>query len=184
MMEASLQGKLVRLAAPNAEIDAEQFAGFWRDSEFTRLSDVHPARFADITGIKEDWAASPDPNGFFYLIHSLAHDKLVGFVRLWLSNSTWLNRDGWLGIGIGDREYWGNGFGTDALHVMLQYGFAELNLHRVSLGVFSYNARAIRAYEKAGFRVEGRSRDTVQRNGQRFDVVWMGLLRDEWERQQ
>ncbi|MGQ0601025.1 MAG: GNAT family N-acetyltransferase, partial [Anaerolineales bacterium] len=61
------------------------------------------------------------------------------------------------------------------------YGFTELNLHRVSLGVFSYNGRAVRSYEKAGFRIEGRSRQAVSRDGQRFDDVWMGILREEWE---
>jgi RimJ/RimL family protein N-acetyltransferase len=63
---------------------------------------------------------------------------------------------------------------------MLQHAFERLGLHRVGLAVFSYNTRAIRAYEKAGFRVEGRLREAIQRQGDYFDEVQMGILAGEW----
>jgi RimJ/RimL family protein N-acetyltransferase len=63
---------------------------------------------------------------------------------------------------------------------MLAHAFERLALHRVGLTVFSYNVRAIRAYEKAGFRVEGRLRDAIMRDGRYFDEVQMGVLATEW----
>jgi RimJ/RimL family protein N-acetyltransferase len=63
---------------------------------------------------------------------------------------------------------------------MLSHAFERLALHRVGLTVFSYNIRAIRAYEKAGFRVEGRLRDAIMRDGRYFDEVQMGVLATEW----
>ncbi len=87
-----------------------------------------------------------------------------------------------MGISIGEKEYWGKGYGTDAMRVVLRYAFTELNLHRVSLTVFEYNPRAIRSYEKAGFTLEGREREAVFRSGKRTDMIYMGVLREDWER--
>jgi RimJ/RimL family protein N-acetyltransferase len=67
------------------------------------------------------------------------------------------------------------------MRVMLRYAFRELNLHRVTLTVFEYNPRAIRSYEKAGFVVEGRLRNWLNREGRRWDMIHMGILREEWE---
>ena len=89
-----------------------------------------------------------------------------------------------MGIGIGERQDWNNGYGTDAMQVILRYAFMELNLRRVTLNVFEYNPRAIRSYEKAGFRHEGRIRQYLNRDGQRWDILYMGILREEWMEQQ
>ena len=66
------------------------------------------------------------------------------------------------------------------MNILLRYAFTELNLWRVSLGVFEYNPRAIRSYEKVGFQHEGRSRKHLNHEGKRWDIFFMGILRDEW----
>jgi RimJ/RimL family protein N-acetyltransferase len=66
------------------------------------------------------------------------------------------------------------------MKLVLRYAFLELNLRRVTLNVFEYNERAIRSYEKAGFRLEGSQRQAIQREGRRWDMVYMGILREEW----
>jgi RimJ/RimL family protein N-acetyltransferase len=76
------------------------------------------------------------------------------------------------------------GYGSDAMRVILRYAFTELNLHRVSLNVFEYNPRAVRSYEKVGFKPEGRSRGVLHRAGRRWDLIFMGILFEEWEAQQ
>lgn len=76
-------------------------------------------------------------------------------------------------------EHRGNGYGTDALRVMLRYAFNELNLNRVGLDVISYNESTIRAHEPVRFTVEGRMRQAVLRDGQAYDRVIMGILRSE-----
>lgn len=88
-----------------------------------------------------------------------------------------------LGIGIGDREYWGKGYGRDAVRVLLDYAFRLRNLHKVWLRVNGDNERAIRSYRATGFREEGRLRQHVWSNGKYIDFVYMGILRDEWEKQ-
>jgi RimJ/RimL family protein N-acetyltransferase len=90
------------------------------------------------------------------------------------------NGDAFVGIGIGDRELWGKGYGTEAMKLMLRFAFQELNLRRVSLNTFEYNPRAVHSYEKAGFVHEGCERDWLHREGRRWDLIYMGILREEW----
>jgi RimJ/RimL family protein N-acetyltransferase len=70
------------------------------------------------------------------------------------------------------------------MRVMLRYAFQELNLHRVALAVFGYNERAYKSYQKVGFQVEGTLRERLRRDGQRYDMITMGILRDEWQHSQ
>lgn len=83
-------------------------------------------------------------------------------------------------ITIGERDAWGQGYGTEAARLMLWLAFERIGLHRVGLTVFSFNERAIRSYEKAGFRVEGRAREAIARDDRYWDEVQMGILRHEW----
>ncbi|MFS0785672.1 GNAT family protein [Shouchella sp. 1P09AA] len=86
------------------------------------------------------------------------------------------NRNAECILDIGEKSYWGKGYGTEALSILLSYAFLELNLHRVSLRVFSTNERAIHVYEKLGFVQEGRSKEAIFRNGEWVDIIHMGLL--------
>jgi RimJ/RimL family protein N-acetyltransferase len=74
----------------------------------------------------------------------------------------------------------GHGYGTEAARLLLGYAFDQVGLHRVQLEVYSFNTRAIRAYRKAGFILEGRLRDAHVWEGRRYDVLCMAALRSEW----
>jgi RimJ/RimL family protein N-acetyltransferase len=84
-------------------------------------------------------------------------------------------------ISIGEADAWGHGYGTEATELMLWLAFERIGLHRVALSVFGFNERAIRSYEKAGFRIEGRDRQAIVRDGQRWDELSMGILAPEWQ---
>ena len=92
----------------------------------------------------------------------------------------WRNRSSEVGLVVGDRGAWGRGFGTEAMRLLLGHLFSTLNLHRVWLRVFADNARAIRMYERLGFRLEGRQRDGDFRDGGYRDVLLFGILAPEW----
>jgi len=181
-MHDIFRGELVRLSSDNPQTMAEAFSRWNRDSEYTRLLDDEPARLRSVKSVKE-WlekeAASGENMRFFFSIRALADDQLIGFVGLF--EIEWNHGNAWVGIGLGERDYWGKGYGTDAMLTILAYAFNELNLYRVTLDVFEYNPRAIRSYEKAGFQIEGRVRKMIHRDGQRSDVLVMGVLRDEWK---
>jgi len=85
-----------------------------------------------------------------------------------------------VGIFIGEKKYWGKGYGTEALDLMVGHGFRHLNLNRIFLRVFETNPRGIRSYEKAGFSHEGRMRQARYQNGSFVDVLVMSILKDEW----
>ena len=175
-----LKGELVRLAAQNPETDAELFAQWSHDGAYLRLLDTDPARGLTLKQAKEMLEEEIKDHQFRFMIRTLTEDRAIGFVGMWVN---WLNDEGWIGIGIGEPEFRGKGYGTDAMRVILRFAFTELNLHRVSLGLFAYNERALRSYEKAGFVLEGRTRHDVYRDGTRGDSLWMGILRTEWAEQ-
>ncbi len=174
-------GQLVRLVAANSETDTDIWAGWSRNSEFQRLLDSAPANPWSRIRARAELEEEPKETLFPFNIRALADDRLIGFVGL--GGLQWTHGDTWLGIGIGEPAYWGRGYGADATRLVLRFGFTELNLHRVTLGVYSYNLRAIRAYEKAGFVTEGRLRHVLHRDGQWYDEVSMGILREDWEKQ-
>jgi len=85
-----------------------------------------------------------------------------------------------VGLFIGEKCFWDQGLGQDVLATLVDYGFHYLNFHRIYLRVFAENARGIRAYEKVGFRHEGRFRQSEWRHGRWHDLLVMSILRPEW----
>ena len=180
-MKDVLKGELTRLSALDPEEISKAFARWRRDSEFLRLISSNTARM-DSAKASQKWMEEElkdqTNNQHWFSIRALADDKLLGDIDLFIDN--WAGRDAFIGLGIGEREFWGKGYGTDLMNVMLRYAFDEANLKRVTLTVFEYNPRAIRSYEKAGFRHEGRIRQMLNREGKRWDMLFMGILREEW----
>ena len=83
-------------------------------------------------------------------------------------------------ITIGESDAWGQGYGTEATQLMLDHAFGTLGLHRIALYVFEFNERAIRAYKRCGFVVEGRSRESIWRDGRWWDEMAMSVLESDW----
>ncbi len=105
--------------------------------------------------------------------------RYIGFAALYSFDE--ISRSAhWRG-GIENSECWGRGYGTEVVQLMLRYGFDTLGLHRISLRVASYNTRAIRCYEKCGFRLEGIERYSFLVDGEWHDDWLMAVLRDEWD---
>jgi RimJ/RimL family protein N-acetyltransferase len=183
MNPSLFHGQLVRLGAPDAKRDAELMARWSRDAEFWRLLDSDPARPVAAKQLQDQLAEElEEQDSYTFVIYTLDGGEAIGFIGL--GGINWNNGDAWVGIGVWDAAYRGRGYGTDAMRLLLHYAFTELNLHRVTLGVFEYNPRAQRSYQKAGFVVEGRIRGELNRNGRRWDVLYMGILRQEWEAMQ
>jgi RimJ/RimL family protein N-acetyltransferase len=84
-------------------------------------------------------------------------------------------------IGLFSEQDFNKGYGTEAMQLMVDYGFKILNLHRISLGVYAFNPRAIRVYEKIGFKQEGILRDALYWDGKYVDGITMSILAHEWQ---
>ena len=179
-MNADLfRGKLVHLTVENPETLASLESQWSADSEYSRLLNWNPARRFSVMNAQKWIEKYFEKEGdHSFAIRTLADERIIGGIGL--DGITWTHRDCYVGIGLGDREFWGKGYGTDAMKIILRYAFTELNLHRVTLGVFEYNQRGVRSYEKAGFVIEGRQRSLILREGRRWDVIFMGILREDW----
>lgn len=182
MKNATLfQGKLVRLTSEDPAVLAKVFSHWGRNSRYMRLLDTDPPQLASARQVQvwiDEELEKKDPEEFFFVLRPLAEEKMIGFISL--SGISWTHGTAWVGIGLGEEEYWGKGYGTDAMRLVLRYAFCELNLQRVSLVVFGFNQRAIRSYTKAGFQLEGKLRQAMLRDGERNDILEMGILRSEW----
>ncbi len=160
---------------------AEAMMMWNRDSEYQRLGMIEPANQYSMKKIIE-WTEKDQendpPKRFVFAIRTLEPDRLIGICNI--SGEAAPHAESFVGIGIGEREQWSKGYGTDAMQVILRYAFNELNLRRVALSVSENNPRAIRSYEKAGFVREGKMRNFFLRDGKRWNLVFMGILREEW----
>ena len=163
--------------------DAPVMARWEYDSDYLRLMDSSPAHPRTEDEIAR-WLDSTTKahNEFTFGIRLIDDDELIGWAQL--DGIEWAHRTTALGIGIGNRSFWDHGYGTEAVTLLLNFAFNELNLHRVFLTVFSYNQRAIHVYENLGFQREGVFREHLQRDGQRHDMLLYGLLSREWAARQ
>jgi RimJ/RimL family protein N-acetyltransferase len=173
-----LQGKLVRLRS----ISRDDLLRLW---EFNNDLDVElagggdpptPQSFERLQAEFDQEASKGGRDGPVFAIE--ADGKCIGQCALFNINPHAHTSE--LGITIGDKEYWGRGYGRESINLLVEYGFKHRNLHKVWLQVHAGNLRAIGAYTACGFREEGRLRAHVWSNGQYDDLVVMGLLRSEW----
>jgi RimJ/RimL family protein N-acetyltransferase len=151
---------------------------WYQDPELSRLTRYNTRPMADEEVERYFTARLLSPGSVAYGIHERPGDRLIGlttFSALDADNGSVLFH-----ITIGDRSRWGQGLGTEATGLMLWLAFERIGLHRVGLSVFAFNERAIRSYERSGFRVEGRLREAIARDGRYWDELQMGILRDEW----
>lgn len=128
-------------------------------------------------GEKEFLEANNNPEATFSII-DLESDKMVGTVGLEQINH--LNRCATLGIFIGDKDYRDKGYGTEAIKLVLEYGFKYLNLKNINLDLMEFNERAYRCYQKCGFKECGRRRKSVFVNGKYYDKISMDILDEEF----
>ncbi|TMA03533.1 MAG: GNAT family N-acetyltransferase, partial [Methanobacteriota archaeon] len=85
------------------------------------------------------------------------------------------------GLAIGEKNHWKKGYGTEAVQLLLQEAFEQLNLHRLTWWTFAENEASLALAKKTGFREEGRTRDSVFFDNEYHDSVILGLLKEEYE---
>ncbi len=176
---AMIYGDGIRLRAIDRS-DIPLFLKWFNDPEVTRgLSTIFPMSEASEDKWFENMLKRPvetQPLGIEIQIDG--EWKLIG--NLGFFDFDKFAHSAEIGIVIGEKQYWGQGYGTKALELALQHGFGSMNLNRITLMVYALNERAIRVYNKVGFVLEGTMRDAVYREGKYYDVHIMSVLRKEW----
>lgn len=172
-------GEKVKLRAYKRE-DVTRACEFVNDSEVKShlVSDIpYPTMFEQELKWIEEQINLKD--GYNFAIEALENNKYIGGCGVFRID--WLNRTANVGIMIGDKDYWSKGYGTDAMKVLIKFIFEQMNLNKIKLNVFGFNKRAMKCYEKCGFKVEGTLRQELFRDGQYHDVYAMALLKKEWQ---
>lgn len=172
-----LNGQNVTLRKPTAA-DVIWRVALGRDPDIERMFGKSKADIKPITqDAAEKWVNNSMNQPYVWIIE--VDGKGVGEARLDRVDMNDLRAN--YAIGIYDPAMLGKGVGTEATLLVLQYAFHDVGLHRVGLRVVAFNERAIRSYQKAGFQIEGRERESCLVDGQRYDDVMMGLLASEFK---
>lgn len=126
---------------------------------------------------EEEWVKSQKANSeglYNFAIEDIESNKYIGGCGI--QNVNWLVRVATVGIMIGDKDYWGRGYGTDAMKVLIDFIFNDMNMSKIRLSVFSFNERARKSYEKCGFEVEGVLKNEIFKDGKYYDEIIMSLF--------
>jgi [ribosomal protein S5]-alanine N-acetyltransferase len=173
-----LAGSQVYLRALERADLNETYLAWLNDPEVTRYLEtgVFPSTLEDLEKFYETVTGSRSQ--VILAIVDKKSDRHIGNVKL--GPIDWIHRRAVFGILIGEKKFWGRGIGEEVTRLMVEYAFQRLNLNRVTLGVTAEHQPAVRCYEKVGFRVEGRIREDLFKDGEYKDRLWMGLLRSEY----
>ena len=165
---------------PSERSDLDNFVRWFNDADVQRNLAM---RAPMGRGAEERWFDSmverQGKRDYHFVICLLADGRAIGTTGLHEVDLE--SGSAAFGIAIGETDEWGKGYGTDTLNAICDFGFGELRLERIWLDVYSGNTRGQRAYQKAGFQVEGTLRRAIFKNGRHDDVLRMSLLRDEWK---
>lgn len=173
-----IEGARLRLRAATAD-DAEARLSLGHSSDIVRMFGVSYADHKAMTReAAEAWAVGQLNDPYAWIIE--VEGRLIGEIKLHSINT--VDRRASMAIAIYERQLLGKGFGSDAIRLLLHHAFTQLNLHRIGVRVLAYNERAIKAYQKCGFVVEGRERETAFVDGAWQDDLMMGILSQEYHR--
>lgn len=169
------------LLRPMAKKDInDRYLSWINDSEVTRYMETgfFPVTLKELVQYYKRMTRSK--TDVLFSIIKKADGTHIGNIKL--GGINWIHRFADLGIMIGDKKAWGRGYGTEACDLLLGYAFKKLNLNKIILGVCSPHAAALKAYKKAGFRIEGRLTDMLHLDGSYIDKIIMGMNSREYLR--
>jgi RimJ/RimL family protein N-acetyltransferase len=171
-----IEGHLVFLA-PERRDNVPLYWKWANDREVTRLTQGYGrAPSLEAAQASYDKAALSDDVRRFG-IHLRTSGELIG--RCSFKALQLIVGRGEASILIGDEKYRGHGYGTEAMYLLCKVGFEMLELHTIFVTVLACNPRAVASYHKLGFKDAGRLREASARDGNRVDILYMDLLRDE-----
>lgn len=173
-----IQGTLVTLR-PLGPGDLPDLIRWYSDAEVIHW--LHQSEYRDVSEerIRAKFGPGTEPDGEVRWIIEAADATAIGVIRL--EGIEAVHGRAELAVSIGEKAYWGRGYGTEAIQLALAHGFAALGLRRVELITDADNERGIRCYEKCGFEREGLLRAHRLRHGVALDMIVMGVLRGDWE---
>lgn len=158
------------------EDDIAKATNFVNDKELKKFL-VTTIPFPITIWEEESWVKSQISNNngtYNFAIDDIKSNKYIGGCGI--HSVDWLSRVATVGIMIGDKEYWGKGYGTDAMKVLIKFLFDDMNINKIRLSTFSFNERAIKSYKKCGFEIEGVLKEEIFKDGKYYDDIIMSIF--------
>lgn len=177
----TFQNDKVRLRALRRE-DLDNYARWFSDVEVQRTLQLYAPQSREAEQVWLEAAMSGHGNDYVFAIDALDGPEPLHIGTCAVHKPDTRNLNCEIGIAIGAKEMWGKGYAVAAFQLLLEFCFGELGMHYVYLRVYDFNERGQRAYQKVGFKAEGRLREAFYREGAYHDIIFMGILRDEWDK--
>lgn len=173
LRQSFLKGKKLYLRSINEKDLEGKYFDWFNDYEVTRY--MESGFFPNSQENMQEYlrCVGRNSNNVLLGIIDLKTGTHVGNVRLGPIN--WIHRTSYLGIIIGEKNFWGKGYATEAIKLVVEYGFNRLNLHKISAGVNASNVASLKAFEKNGFLIEGQRREELFVDGNYCDAMILGL---------
>lgn len=172
------KGKKVLLRC-HCEEDIEKLHEFINDYEVKKFLDLETV-LPLTKWQEEEWVKRKRSNDqtYDFAIEDLESRNIIGGCSI--NETSIKNRNCTVGIMIGDKNYWGKGYGYDTLKTLIDFIFNECNMEKVKLSVYEFNTRAMACYKKLGFKEEGRLKRELYREGKYGDVILMAVFKEEY----
>ena len=171
-----LVGEKVYLSPRSVE-DAEKYARWLNDFEIAKYLGNQFVKTINIENEKE-YLLKQDSDSYNFAIVDKETDELIGSTGLMNVNN--INKTAELGIFIGDEDHLSHGYGSEAIKLLLDFGFNQANLNNIMLKAVGFNKRALKAYEKCGFKVFGTWPKADYVDGEYHDLIYMYILKEDF----
>lgn len=171
----SARGSRVNLR-PIMEADVPYLLRWINDPEITQYLNVYlPMSEAE----EREWVKNLHKDKTRNIVFMIVVDgKPIG--TMGLHGINWKSRVATTGALIGEKEYWGRGYGTEAKMLLLNYAFNNLNLRKICSSVLAFNGRSAKALQKCGYKKEGFRKDQYFHDGTYWDEVLFAVFREDW----
>ena len=162
--------------SPISMEDVPKYTNWLNDFEVVVSTTLY-SRIVDVEA--ESAALAELKKGYNFAIRLNQTNELIG--NIGLNDVDFLHRTAELGIIIGNKTYWKQGYCKEAIELLLDFTFNILNIKNVYLKVYEFNVPGIKLYEKVGFKIAGRLRKALEINGNRYDLILMDILAEEYK---
>ena len=174
-----LRGKKV-LLRPVMRSDIQYFLKWFNDPEVIQYLNMY-LPMTEMAEEKYIDGLGADRTQANFVIEAIEDNLGKPIGTIGLVNISPRDHNAGFGIAIGDKDYWSKGYGTEAARLLVNYGFEQLNLHRINSSAIAFNERSARMHKSVGFKEEGKRRECIFKNGKLQDEMVFGLLREEWK---
>lgn len=173
-MSIFIEGDKVILAPLTEVLVTEKYVSWLNNAEVTKYLEVGMFPATRDKTLEYVQSMKKINNSIFLAILDKQTKDHIGNIKL--DQINWIHRTGEIGILIGDKDYWGKGYGSEATNLVVTHGFQTLNLRKISLGVYANHTAAIKSYEKVGFKIDGTMKKHLYLDGEYVDKCWMCIF--------